>query len=987
MRWLLILLASVPAAAQPSFPLEALSSDEGMSLHLTYAVHQDRHGLMWFGTMHGLLRYDGIRYRVFRRDPSDSLSISHDDIVSINEDRNGYLWIGTFGGGLNRLDPRTSEFLRFPNDHSDDFRPDVVWEVNDDSSGNLWVATDEGIYRFRPAGRHYQISKPESFPSSPVHHILIDHTGNIWFGFVDRGLWRLESPGGRVTNYPLDLQDSTTTNYSVTALLQDQKGRVCVGTRWGLCFVDTMSGTVHRLTSTRMETRLPVSRLLEDENGDLWVGTFGRGLYRFSDDFDTVTEFRSSGNSAGALLGNWIFTLNKDRSGIIWIGTYYGGIQKYSPGRFKFRAESSLIGQHVLSTMFHADGSLWIGHQGGLDVLSGKKPQITVSSINPSVTALLQTRSGDVWIGTAMSGLFRYRQNRVEHYRAGKSSVLTSNNVSRLMEDRSGRVWIGTNGSGLYSFLDDAWRKEGDRLPNPSVLALGEDRRGRVWVGTYGGLSVRDSIGNFRNYRHQADDSTSLSHDYVYSIVDDGRGRLWIGTANGLNRYDEATSSFRRWDESDGLPNPVISDIRVRSDHRLWLMTHRGIVLFDEVNGPIGFDIDDGLPGNVFNPGSSSAAADGRMAAGSTRGLVIFHPDSIRLSSYEPTISITGVNVHGRTARQPLYPDSVQLEAYESSLTVQFASSDYTAPRRNRFAVRLEPLDDEWTTMDRMEMSYFHLPPGDYVFRVRGSNSDGIWSDNEDRLWIIVRPPFYRTWWFGTILGTCLIITMGIVHRRRVQMAIRMESMRREEENRVRLRISQDFHDELGHDLTRINLFTELLRRSIGEASGQISTYLNKVTEASSRLSLNARNLIWALDPDHDSLYDLALHLQRFGEQLFEDGDIEFSIEGLVTEFEQTRMPMSERREMALIVKEALHNALRHSEARHVKLTIRRSEPFLEITVEDDGIGIPGPTSINGSGMANMRARARRLKGEFNVETEKNKGVRVVLRIPAGVVT
>lgn len=981
-RWLPVLMVGFSVVAQEPLPLETVPSDAGISLHLIYAVHQDRQGLMWFGTMHGLIRYDGVRYRVFRHDPSDSLSISHDDIVSIHEDSDGYLWIGTFGGGINRLNPRTSEFLRFPNPHSDAFPAGTVWDIEGDGSGNLWLATDEGVYRLYLTGRHYRIARMGQLPVVPIHHIRVDQDGSVWCAFVGRGLWRMN--GERVTNYPLVLPDSTTKNYTVTNFLEDRRGRLWVGTRWGLCYWDSASGNVYPVDSKRTETRLPVSRLLQDRHGFFWVGTFGRGLFRFSEDFTAVHTFQSEGNLPSKLLNNAVFTLLEDRSGIIWIGTYYGGLQKYSPGRFKFSAEPSLNGRHIFSTLLHADGSVWIGHQGGLYVAGGMKPPVIFNPNNPAVTALLQTRSGDVWIGTALSGLFRYRRARLDHYQIGSPAVLTSNFISRLMEDKKGRVWIGTNDGGLYFFENDVWQKVGFDLPNQSILSLIQDRYDRIWVGTYGGLSVRDSSGEFRTFRYRSDDSTGLSHSYVYSIAEDGRGRLWVGTANGLNRFDEATSSFRRWTESNGLPNPVISDIRVDDKNRLWLMTHRGLVLFDEAKGFIGFDIDDGLPGNVFNQGSSSAAPNGRIAAGSITGLVIFHPDSIRLSSYEPTITITGVEIHGRNERPPLYPESVQLEPDESSLTIQFASSDYTAPRRNRFEVRLDPLDSDWLPVDGMEMSYFYLAPGEYRFRVRGSNSDGTWAKGEDQLLLVIRPPFYRTRWFGASACFCLTIAVWLIHRRRVRAAVRIESWRREEENRVRLRISQDFHDELGHDLTRINLFTELLRRSINGASEQTAAYLNKVAEASSRLSLNARNLIWALDPQHDSLYDLVLHVQRFGEQLFEDSDIGFSVEGLSGDFENIRMPMADRREIALIVKEALHNVLRHSKARHVTLAIRYRESFFEIAVEDDGVGIQESLQTNGNGLANMNVRTQRLKGELSVDAGDTHGTRVRLRVPIG---
>lgn len=979
-RWFPVLMVGFSVAAQEPLPLETVPSDAGISLHLIYAVHQDRQGLMWFGTMHGLIRYDGVRYRVFRHDPSDSLSISHDDIVSIHESSDGYLWIGTYGGGINRLDPRTSAFLRFPNPHSDAFPAGTVWDIEGDVSGNLWLATDEGLYRLYLTGQRYRIARMGQLPVAPIHHVRVDQDGSIWCAFAGLGLWRMH--GERVTNDPLMLPDSTTKKYTVTNLLEDRRGRLWVGTRWGLCYWD--SGNVYPVDSKRTEVRLPVSRLLQDRHGFFWVGTFGRGLFRFSEDLTSVHTFQSEGNPPSKLLNNAVLTLLEDRSGILWIGTYYGGLQKYSPGRFKFSAEPSLNGRHIFSTLLHADGSVWVGHQGGLDVMGGTSPPLVLNSNNPAVTALLQTRSGDVWIGTALSGLFRYRRDRLDHYQIGNPAVLTSNFISRLMEDKKGRIWIGTNGGGLYFVDHDVWRKDSLGLPNQSILSLIQDRYDRIWVGTYGGLSVRDSSGAFRTYRYRSDDSTSLSHSYVYSIAEDGRGRLWVGTANGLNRFDEAASSFRRWTESNGLPNPVISDIRVDENNRLWLMTHRGVILFDETRGFTRFDSDDGLPGNVFNPGSLSVATDGRIAAGSTQGLAIFYPDSIRLSSYEPTITITGVDIHGRNGRSPLYPESVQLEPNETSLTIQFASSDYTVPRRNRFEVRLDPSDTDWMPVDGMEMSYFYLSPGEYRFRVRGSNSDGKWAKEVDQLRIVIRPPFYRTWWFGSIACLCMIIAVWFIHRRRVQTAVRLESWRREEENRVRLRISQDFHDELGHDLTRINLFTELLRRSFHGASEQTAAYLNKVAEASSRLSLNARNLIWALDPQHDSLYDLVLHVQRFGEQLFEDSDIEFSVDGLSGEIEKIRMPMADRREIALVVKEALHNALRHSKAHHVTLSIRHRKSFFEMAVEDDGVGIQELATTSGNGLANMHVRTQRLKGELNVEAGNSHGTRVRLRVPLG---
>ncbi len=1118
---LCLIFISIYAPAQ-TFParFERLSLEDGISHNLVYAILQDRSGFMWFGSMYGLIKYDGVAYRVYRHNPSDSASISFDDVISLIEDSYGNLWVGTWGGGLNRLNPETETFARYLHDPSDPrgLSHNTVWallETADSSANTLWIGTERGglnrlvLSENLPRGAastpqsdaaypdsfiHYVYDPADSLslPSNLVRALYADRDGNLWIA-GHRGLARLDQRGTgkeRFFRYQHNPADSASLpSDNIMAICQDDSGALWIGTAGaGLAkMVFDESGKLTLLRRYRHDPANPhsladnaVNLIREDRNGVLWIGTSG-GLSLLAPanrDRGHFLNYRHDPAHPASLSGDAIVALHEDRAGIIWIGSYFGGVNFFAPGKIKFAHDthhpydkSSLSHPRVTAIAQDPAGTLWVATAGGLnralpaaalphppsrEAFSG--PAAATSrfenvSLNPAeshsageehVTALCVSRFSPtpiLWVGTGGNGLFALpangnssRQPRTHHrHDPADPRSLPGNFVTVLLEDRFGALWVGTvrglaravsrGAEGKHFRRYAAHPGNPDSLGHNWILCLYEDSAAGLWIGSYGGLSRYDRrTGAFRTYRHDLHDPRSLSHDYVYAISRDSRGWLWIATSNGLNRFEPESETFISYTERDGLPNSVICGILEDTRGNLWLSTQKGISRFDpETRAIRNYDLDDGLQSNIFTPGASFRSSRGELFFGGINGFNRFFPEKISDNVFVPPVHLTGVKVFGQPVRiNPASPLPVlELSHHQNHLTFEFAALDYATPRKNCYAYRLEGLEREWNDAGhRHAVNYPGLNPGEYVFSVKASNSDGIWNEKGTSVKIIIRPPFWQRGWFYLACAGLLGFIALALHRYRlrskVRQALLLERERQRERDRVREKTARDYHDELGHQLTKISLYSELLCRDLGESPDHFSNgrreytganglagmdspgefsngfpsrvlnYLHKINHASQHLCTDTRDFIWALDPEKDSLYETALHLKRFGEDLFEETGIEFRVEGISQAFNTVKLSMEWRRHLSLLFKEALNNAFKHAGCRTVRLQFSVTGENLQIILSDDGKGMLVEANTPGNGLPNMKKRAEKIGGKLEIISQPGRGssIRFCGKIP-----
>ena len=1089
---LFLLLTGTSGPAFAEFPedlrIEPLSIDEGVSHNLIYCMLQDRDGLMWFGTMYGLVKYDGARYTTYRHDPTDPASLSFDDIIALYQDSAGDLWIGTWGGGLNKFDPLSGRFTRYL------YQPDdprgigsgIVWSITETREAgqrSIWLAVDgAGLDRLVLPGllpatdhnaettvfRHYLPAPGDqhALPTRQLKFVFSDSANRLWAGH-QQGLCRFipgdNGPGRFVTYAPGD-------NLPVNDMIEVAPNRFLLGTGGGVVEMQiTAEDSVRFQIRHRAEAQDPASllhpyitRLLLDRAGTLWCGT-PRGLSRL-DPQDAAagrfTHYRQGPDAPTGLPGNAITALCEDQSGIIWVGAYYSGLYKLIRDRRVFThyhsdpaRAGSIASDQISALAMDPSGNLWVGTMDeGLWQLSDSAaagasstarfrhyplpglPPARRQSISSISTGIYDPQI--LWLGTPGNGLIKMQpqapaQERFTFFRHDRenSTSLPSPTVSALSEAAdplSGEfyLWAGTPEGLCRIPLNDLrsdgftvyQTRPGDRhsLPHNWITALYTAPDGTLWIGSYGGLSRYDwTQDRFDNFTHQLNDPASLSNNYVYAMHHDRRGRFWIATSNGLNLMDPATGTFRSFRERDGLPNGVICAIEADEAGMLWLSTHKGLSRFDPFAETFrNYDAGDGLQSNIFSPGVSAASVSGALYFGGINGFNRFDPAAVQDEGFIPPVRITAIKLLDRVISAPS-GEAIDLGYRQNRLTFEFAALDYGAPHKNRYQYRLMGADSSWVPAgNRTGVSYAHLPPGRYTFQVRGSNRDGVWNPVAATADFIIHPPFWQTAWFYILATAGLLLLIFIAHRRHLRRELRqmaqIQQTRRQERERMREKTARDYHDALGHQLTKISLYSELIRRHLHVPSLQTAEmiadsagpsgnryvspadnaapaeplidYLDKITTAAGKLCSDARDFIWALNPDQDSVYDTASHLRYFGEELFEDSGINFRMEGIIPELEARRLNMDWRRHLILIFKEAMHNSLKHAGADRVTLKFSLSGDELQVRLNDNGRGLIRPSERAGNGLRNMHKRAGKIGGIIQLQSTPGEGTEVCFR-------
>lgn len=840
-------LAPQQSAPKPSSTVrfQHLGSEQGLPQNSVRSILQDRFGYLWFGTEDGLARYDGHGFTVYRHNPGDSTTLSNSYAIVLLETHStaaagGTLWVGTNGGGLNRFDRASGKFKCFRHNPADptSLSENNVRAIFEDRSGVLWVGTfgtsGGGLNRFDPTTEKFvrynnNTNDPTSLSSNVVRAILEDKFGNLWVA-TDSGLDRLNRATGTFDHYRHNPTDSTSlSNNVILSLLEDpgygnQGGGLWVGTRdGGLDRFDPATGIFkhyrHHTTDTTSLSDNMVWDLLEDHEGKIWVGTVN-GLNRFDRITGKFTRFEHNPANGTSLSNSYILSLLEDRTGTLWVGTGNGGLNYFNRAteafiHYKRRADNpvSLSDNVVRSLLEDHTGTLWIGTNGGLNTLNRATGNFKVYRNNPSdaaslsdniVWSLLEDRAHTVWAGTQAGGLNRFDRasGKFTHYKHNPkdSTSLSNNDVRVLLEDRSGALWAGSLWGGLNCFNRTTGTftryqnhpNDPTSLSGNNIRSLLEDRTGTLWVGTgtYGLNRFDRATGKFVRYLHNPNDAASLSHNSVRSLLEDHEGTLWVGTHGGLNRLDRATGKFTVFNEKDGLPNDVVYGIMEDERGNLWISTNNGLCRFNPRSRTFTkLDKRDGLQDNEFNGGAFCRGIRGQMYFGGINGLNEFVPDSVRTDTVPPQILITMFKKFNR----PVVLDSaieekkvITLLHNEQDISFEFASMSFRVIERNLYSHKLEGYDADWSPPGtEHKATYTNLDPGEYVFRVRGSNCDGVWNMVGAQVHVIILPPWWRSWWAYTAYVLCGIGVFSmlniLVQRRRIQI-LRDRQKQREEE-------------------------------------------------------------------------------------------------------------------------------------------------------------------------------------------------------------
>ncbi|QRQ99555.1 hybrid sensor histidine kinase/response regulator [Dyadobacter sandarakinus] len=796
-----------------NYPFRHLSTNSGLSQNNVTSILCDSRGFMWFGTPDGLNIYDGYKFTIYRNDPENERSLGHNYVHALCEDKRGKLWIGTDDAGLSLYNPVTDRFLNFRTNAAvpGSISHNKVTSISMNAKGNLWIGTGGGGINYLDiatkkftAFRHSPDVR--SLSSDFVSYVLVDRKGRVWVATSNAGLNLMTSPKGDFVHFThAPATPGSLSKNELNALYEDRAGNIWIATEGGgLNRFNPADSTFtvfrHNPDDKRSISHNDVLSIQEDKAGRLWIGTRNGGINILNAD-GTFDHFVADRSNPDRLNNGSIYTMFCDKNGAMWVGTYSGGINIMDAEPLKFNRLRSYAGKidglnndNILAITEDHAGNLWLGTDGGgINVWDRKnaafshykhEPENRKSIASNYVISLHEDRDKIMWIGNYKGGLstFNSKQRTFDNLnRESKIKGRIPSNIHALEDDHAGTLWIATSegllrynkASGTY-IRYYAHPSKPDGINANVILSLLVDRQDRVWVGTEGGgLNLfQDKTGTFKHYTSDIHDKTTLSSNLVNCIYQDSKNRIWVGTNGGLNLMDDRKGTFTQYRQKDGLPNEVIEGILEDAHGTLWLTTNLGVSNFNPDTRTFrNYDTSDGLQGTSFNRMSVYKNAAGTMFLGGQNGLNVFHPDSIRYNKYVPPVFITDFQVFNKSVsnkdkNSPLRHHitavkDIRVSHKDLMLSFEFTALNYTITRKNQYAYKLEGFDDDWIMSGTTRRAtYTNLDPGDYVFRVKASNNDGVWNETGTYIRLHIVPPFWGTWWFR---GVILLLLAGVI--------------------------------------------------------------------------------------------------------------------------------------------------------------------------------------------------------------------------------
>jgi len=933
-------------------------SEDGLPQNKIQAITQTREGYLWIGTSGGLVRFDGVRFVVFDR--SNTPELRDDSILSLCPARDGSLWIGTEGGGL--VSMKAGAFRNY--NANEGLSNGFVRAIAQDHAGHLWVGTDRGFFRL-DGDKLLRLDARDDTPIMPVRSIYVDRSGAVWVS--SNRLFRMQ--GDRAVRVTGDYAAANDINSTFEA---------ADGSLW----LAAESGA-HRLASgavahDRQLDSVSARTIFQDHEDNLWIGTLGQGLLRFSK--GVVTSYRSP----ETLPNNTVLSIFEDRERSLWVGTQDGLLRFTQSAVRTITSKDGLADDNVATVYQDPAGSLWVGTFTGklYRIENGQAAEYRIpfqDQFRPR--SIYVDRGGAKWLGSVSQGILRIADGKTQAFT--RANGLRSNDIRDFLQDSSGNVWIAT-GSGLSRWDGRAMRTFyiEDGLAYGGTHALALDRNGDLLVGTDGGLN------RVHEGRFVRDDAFArLGDERIWSILRDRRDSLWLGTrGDGLIRI--RNGKITRYTTKDGLPGNAIYRILEDANGRFWMSSSAGIfsaggteldAMAEGRAGPIAvvpFGMDEGLLSSQMSGGMQPAGcitSSGELWFASVKGAVHIDPLQLRRTPPAPVL-IESVVADGQSF--PLSGD-FKIPPGRGKLEIDYTSPNLISPERVTFKYKLESFDDAWTSSTRSRAAYYtNLPPGQYRFHVLardGANPDRV---SEASIGFILQPRFYETNWFYAAIA----IVIGLLVWSVLRFYARQTKARYALVLAERTRLAREMHDTVIQGCVGVSTLLEAAR-SMPPSAVEKSRELLDRAAMQVRLTVNeAREAVW--DLRHSSLeHSLTDTLRDFARQVAaaEGIPVKAQIEG-------TPAPLDDQadRNLLLVAREAIRNAVMHAHPAEINVKLRYETAEVSLEVSDNGLGFaPEASRENGHyGIVGMKERVEQSGGTFQLRSGVGQGTRVTARLP-----
>jgi len=1009
-------------------------------------IFQDSKGFVWLGTWNGLCRYDGFSFKLYEHNEADTSTLSDGYITSICEDNDGYLWVGT-QNGLNRFNPSTGKCIRFYYNQNDSnsLSHSFITTLFFDKKNTLWIGTEPGYlntldlnpdlykdnkcFKFIP----YNLNNgKKGINNTNRINAITEHLGSgidLLLVGTNHGLFTLNKTELNSERHLYSYKNNKFNSAGIFCFYKDAHNNIWAGGTSGrVTKLKIKSEKVYISAQYNLKTKNSISTIQQDSSGNTWIGTISDGLFCLKSEANKIDKIPSSEDTAGFINDEWIYSILVDRTGIVWISSR-SALNKLDPHEKQFKsypikAPKDLWILAINGICEDDSGALWVSTYGRglikIDSIGGHETNYIPTDNRPSslssrwIHSLFCDSFGSVWIGSS-AGLDKYdpATDSFIHFKIQSFSDF----VYKIFEDRHANLWVASSGG--ISKLDRKTGRFKHYLTSPDVLRkLGgywgdiiEYSEDQFLIGGKGLILFNSVTGLLEPFLINHDEKATYNSDMIFCLKKDKNNNIWIAGFEGLYKL-MADKQVIKYTQANGLPSNHVYGLLEDDYGDLWITTFKGLVKYQEQNETFTtYSLNGDFLENEFAQGHLYKAKDGRLYIGQAQRFIFFNPNEIQKNKYSAPAMISGISLFGeaisynyqRSSDEPLHFNHT-----ENMLSFHFTTLNYTNASQNRFAYKLENAHDQWIyPQSKRFATYSNLEPGNYTFRVKSANDDGVWNEKGSSINIYISPPWWKTNW---AYGIYIMILVGIIlylmwlnaqrqkqkwkekllhekelnqlkeaeHRAEVAelQAKATEAEKETEKETMRSRIANDLHDEIGSNLSSIAIIGEVLEKRLSLVEND-KKRLHKIKHIAQLTAESIRDIVWFVNPENDSIEKLKSKMREVANLMLEVEKIDFQVSMKNT----FKTDVNFRRNLYLIYKEILQNIVRHSKASKVRISLVIAKNELVLEVEDNGIGFDTKKENTGNGLRNFQIRARELKGEITINSDLQKGTTILLKV------
>lgn len=1003
---------ALPASSQRyKYAFHRLSTEDGLGLlsNVVYSIYQDQKGFLWIGTGNGVQRFDGGKFVRFDNAGTKGHGLPSVAVTQILPAGDSSMWLAApsvrqFG----IFNPSTFSYEVVPVQTSTALPARSEYKLWQDGYGNTFLSINH-------YGKILQYNKEQkAFTEQTVLNQLPKGwkgSLNVFHDVKEKRYWITCDSGLCVydersrqmwskKNNPahLALLNQTEVQGIITEFFIDQQRRHWVfswnGPQAFYCFDSTGKQSLKDTAGLNgvNTSYAELHQFLQTKNGTLWVYGLAN-LYSLDKENNRFVLHRNQFLDNYGIRYEHIYQVLEDRDGMIWIATdqglYY--TSPYNKGIINMYL-SDIPGElNVTDVIQLQNGDYWLSTWSKGVITLDRNLRKYPSPLYKNIPAALQSSKGDlaltwalcqqkktgkVFIGCQKGLLMIYDPltNNTQYLQPAEFHQKT---IRYIAEDNDGNLWFGTQGGQLVKYDGANFTSVLDLGAGAIIYKILIDTKGWAWLGTQdkGVYAVNTRSGKIEQHYTSDGQSNHLFSNTCYDIEQLNDSIIYVST-EALNIINKKTGDVEIVTDKEGLPSNSIHRLRLDKDGFLWIITDRGLCRYDRAKKRFTtYGKKDGILLADIAMTADYICQDNFVMFAGVNSLLFFHPNAFKRTIPPPDVTLTDFQLGNRyiliDSLQAL--QEVRLKQDQNNFTISFASLDFRNRDKYVYYYRMQGLDKNWIRAEYMSSTYASLAPGHYIFQVRAESLDGLGSEKITELSIYIMPPFWRTWWFSSMLLLIFAMIAYSMHRLRLHRYFAVEA--------IRNRVARDLHDDMGSTLSTINILSSMAKAKLNTDAIKTGEYINKISDNSQRMMEAMDDIVWAIKPSNDSMHKVVARMREFATNVFEAKEIELDFRA-ADEVNDVKFDMEARRDFFLVFKEAVNNAAKYSKCTKAEVMLLVEKKQLMLRVSDNGCGFDVKTADNGNGLGNMYKRADALHGKLRIESEMGKGTVIQLSVP-----